>query len=244
MKAIIADDEPTLAEYLKLKLGKLWPELEIIGIAHSGRDALSQIESKQPDVAFLDIHMPGLSGLQVAEQMPETTRVVFVTAFDEYAVEAFQKAAIDYLLKPVTEDRLRQTIERLRQVETHSRQDLLQIIKQLAAGEREQLHWLKAQKGETTTLIAVADVVYFKSSQKYTEVYTRDQVYLIRQSVRELEQILDSSEFWRIHRSVLVRVAEIESAVKDFGGKYLVKLCHRGETLVCSKRYAHLFRQS
>ncbi len=250
MKVLIADDEPVLADYLANKLAKLWPELEIIGIAHSGRKALALAEAQRPDVAFLDIHMPGMTGLQAAELLPEEVSIVFVTAFDQYAIEAFEQAAVDYLLKPVAEDRLSQTLNRLQQARakppggaSETREALVKLMREIS-GSPPKLQWLKAQQGETTTLVAIDDVVYFKSSQKYTEVYTRDKTYLIRQSVRELEQSLDSSDFWRIHRGLLVRVAQIKSATKDFGGKYIVSLNDRAESLVCSKRYAHLFRQS
>lgn len=243
MKALLVDDEPLLTEHLKTQLQKLWPELEIAGTANSGREALTLIDSIQPDVIFLDIHMPGMTGLQVAAELPSSIRIVFVTAFDEYAVEAFQKAAVDYLLKPVSEDRLKLTIDRL-SAPQGPRDELLKLIEQLNPPAQSYLEWLKAAKGETTELIAVSDVIYFKSSQKYTEVFTRDKTYLIRQSIRELEPMLTPNQFWRIHRGVLVRVDQIASATKEFGGRYRIQLRDRSEELTCSKSYAHLFRQS
>ncbi len=244
MKALLVDDEPLLTEHLGKRLSKLWPELDVVGVAHSGRDALALLNSVKPDVVFLDIHMPGMTGLQIAAELPSDIRIVFVTAFDQYAVEAFQKAAVDYLLKPVSEDRLKVTIERLKKQPATQRDELLQIIQQLGEKPKNHLEWLKSSQGETTSLIAVSEVIYFKSSQKYTEVCTRDKTHLIRQSIRELEPELAPDQFWRIHRGVLVRVDQILSATKEFGGRYKIQLKDRPEELVCSKSYAHLFRQS
>ena len=259
MKCLIVDDEPLLADYLRSMLAILWPDLEITGVAHSAREALKLLNASAPDVAFLDIHMPGMTGLQLAGELPTKTRVVFVTAYDQYAVEAFQKAAVDYLLKPVSEERLKVTIKRLQsqsiqseaiqsqsiQSQTmQSRQDLAQLISELSVEQKQYTQWLKAAKGETTSIIAVSDVVFLKSSQKYTEVVTRDQTHLLRQSIRELEEELDPNEFWRIHRGVMVRVDQIASAEKEFGGKYHIRLKNSQKELVCSKSYAHLFRQS
>ena len=259
MKCLIVDDEPLLADYLRSMLAILWPDLEITGVAHSAREALKLLNASAPDVVFLDIHMPGMTGLQLAGELPTKTRVVFVTAYDQHAVEAFQKAAVDYLLKPVSEERLKVTIKRLRsqpiqsqtiQSQTiqsqsmQSRHDLAQLISELSVEQKQYTQWLKAAKGETTSIIAVSDVVFLKSSQKYTEVVTRDQTHLLRQSIRELEEELDPNEFWRIHRGVMVRVDQIASAEKEFGGKYRIRLKNSQKELVCSKSYAHLFRQS
>jgi DNA-binding LytR/AlgR family response regulator len=243
MKALLVDDEPLLTAHLKTQLEKLWPELAIIGTASSGREALDCIASSRPDVVFLDIHMPGMTGLQVASEIPSDIRIVFVTAFDQHAVDAFQKAAVDYLLKPVSEERLKLTIERLK-VSHGPRAEVFQIIEQLNQKPISYLEWLKTSKGETTELIAVADVIYFKSSRKYTEVFTKNRTYLIRQSIRELEPVLAPNQFWRIHRGVLLRVEQIMSATKEFGGRYRIRLKDREEELTCSKTYAHLFRQS
>ena len=244
LTAIIVDDEPLLAEYLQAKLTLLWPELEIIALAHSGKQALKLVESMPPNIAFIDIHMPEMTGLELAAELPEKTKIVFVTAFDRYAVEAFQRAAVDYLLKPVTAERLRITIDRLKVSPVQSRDELVELIASLNPQPKSYLQWLKAGVGEATTLIAAADVIYFKSSQKYTEVHTSAKTYLIRPSITELEASLDPSEFWRIHRSVVVRVDQIEMATKDFGGRYNIKLKGRKEKLVCSKSYNHLFRQT
>mgnify|MGYP003662673401 FL=1 len=239
--AIIVDDEPLLADYLQGKLSKLWPELEVVGIAHNGRKAISLAEQVQPDVAFLDIHMPGLTGLQVAGSLPEKTQIVFVTAFDDYAIEAFQRAAVDYLLKPVTEVRLQKTIERLQNSPAVHRSDLMSLLKEAAGVSY--LHWLRVGYGDTTVLVQDSDVVYLKSNQKYTDVVTQDKTYVIRQSIKELEDTLDPDQFWRIHRGIIVRVDQVVAAKRDLRGRYVLTLRDTKEQLICSQSYGHLFKQ-
>lgn len=241
--AIIVDDEPLLVEYLRSKLQKLWPELNIVGTAHNGRSAISLGEQTQPEVAFLDIHMPGLTGLQVAASLPTKTQIVFVTAFDDYAVEAFQRAAVDYLLKPVTDERLQETIERLRSRPAVERDDLVALIKDVAGGSKSYLRWLRAGYGDTTVLVQDSDVVYFQSNQKYTDIVTRDKTYVVRQSIKELEDELDPNAFWRIHRGVIVRVEQVTQAKRDLRGRYTLNLRDRKEQIICSQSYGHLFKQ-
>lgn len=241
--AIIVDDEPLLVEYLQSKLQKLWPELDIIGTAHNGRSALALATRAQPDVAFLDIHMPGLTGLQVAASLPTKTQIVFVTAFDDYAVEAFQRAAVDYLLKPVTDERLQKTIEKLQSRPAVARDDLIALIKDVTEGSKSYLHWLRAGYGDITVLIQDSDVVYFQSNQKYTDVVTRDKTYVVRQSIKELADELDPNAFWRIHRGVIVRVEQVTIAKRDLRGRYTLNLRDRDEQIICSQSYGHLFKQ-
>lgn len=241
--AIIVDDEPLLAEYLQRKLQKLWPELTIVGTAHNGRSALTLAAAEEPDIAFLDIHMPGISGLQVAEALPEKTKIVFVTAFDHYAIEAFQRAAVDYLLKPITEDRLQTTIDRLKYAPAAQPDALVKLIQDLRRDAKPYLQWLRAGTADTTTLVSEADVVFLKSDQKYTEVFTKQKLYVVRRSIKELEEELDPNQFWRIHRGVMVRVDQIVQARRDQRGRYTISLQDRPEKLLCSQSYGHLFKQ-
>lgn len=247
--AIVVDDEATLADYLVEKLTLLWPELKIVGIAHHGRAALALAEEEQPDIAFLDIHMPGLNGLQVAKDLPATTEVVFVTAYDQYAVEAFANAAVDYLLKPVEDSRLKTTIERLKQrVQSDANSDKAALLELLGnalnvSGKPKALNWLRTGLDDTTELISVDEVIYFKSDQKYTSVVTESGEHLIRRSIKDLEAELDPALFWRIHRGIIVRVDQIVSARRDLRGRYTVALRSRAETLRSSQAYGHLFKQ-
>lgn len=241
--AIIVDDEPHLVDYLASKLKELWPELELVGTAFSGRSALSLAQEVQPDIAFLDIHMPGLSGLQVAEALPANTKIVFVTAFDEYAVDAFQRAAIDYLLKPVSDTRLMQTLERLRSNHSQDRSDLLTLMTDLSSERKSYLQWIRAGFDDTTQLVSVQDVVYFKADLKYTEIFTQNEQYLVRQSLKEFQSKLDPDQFWQIHRGMIVRVEQIVLAKRDLRGRYTITLRDRPEVLRASQAFGHLFKQ-
>ncbi|MGY8892298.1 MAG: LytR/AlgR family response regulator transcription factor [Pseudomonadales bacterium] len=242
--AILVDDEPNLLSYLDLKLRECWPELDIIGHAANGLEALVLVKKRQPDIIFLDIRMPGQSGLVVAEKLPKDIRVVFVTAYDQYAVDAFQKAAVDYLLKPVTVDRLKITIERLKAapIEQPSA-DLKALMAAIKEPEAFVLKWIKAGRGEVTELVNVDDVVFFKSEQKYTVLFTKTHEHLIRKSISELVDELDPDTFWQIHRGVIVNAREILNAKKDFRGRYQLNLKSRSEVLRTSPSYSHLFRQ-
>ena len=241
--AIIVDDEPNLVAYLEAKLHALWPELNVIGTANNGRTAIAMVAESSPDIVFLDIHMPGLSGLQVAEALPIHCKVVFVTAFDDYAVEAFQRAAVDYLLKPVTDARLQQTIDRLQVAADNDRDQLLQILKDVAQEQKSFLQWIRAGFDDTTQLVPVQDVVYLKADQKYTEIFTAEKTYLVRKSIKELEDQLDPSQFWRVHRGIIVRVDQIVNAKRDIRGRYTISLRDRPERLRSSQSYGHLFKQ-
>ena len=241
--AIIVDDEPHLVDYLASKLKELWPELELVGTAFSGRSALSLAQKVQPDIAFLDIHMPGLSGLQVAEALPANTKIVFVTAFDEYAVDAFQRAAIDYLLKPVSDTRLMQTLERLRSNPSQDRSDLLTLMTDLSSERKSYLQWIRAGFDDTTQLVSVQDVVYFKADLKYTEIFTQNGQYLVRQSLKEFQSKLDPDQFWQIHRGMIVRVEQIVLAKRDLRGRYTITLRDRPEVLRASQAFGYLFKQ-
>lgn len=241
--AIIADDEPLLVEYLVEKLEKLWPELKIVGTASNGREAIELVTETAADIAFLDIHMPGLSGLQVAEALPIGTRVVFVTAFDEFAVDAFQRAAVDYLLKPVSDSRLTQTIERLQTDTSQDREQLVDLLKTITPATPAYLQWIRAGRGDTVELLSVADIIYFQAGSKYTNIITREREFVVRSSIKELVEELDPNQFWRIHRGIIVRVDQVMNARRDLRGRYTLKLKDRPESLRSSQSYGHLFKQ-
>ena len=242
--AIIVDDEVTLIHYLTSKLALAWPELEIVGTAVNGRQAIALATETQPDIVFLDIHMPGLNGLQVAEALPQDCQVVFVTAYDQYAVDAFERAAVDYLLKPVSEDRLRKTVKKISEADNSKKDEILSVLKELAPNNSKQhLTWLRTGLNETTELVSVDEVIYFQADQKYTTVYTANREHIIRMSIKELEANLDGDIFWRIHRGTIVRVDEIVKAVRDLRGRYTLTLRSRNDTLRTSQTYGHLFKQ-
>lgn len=251
IRAVIADDEEQLRTYLKAKLFSLWPQLTISGEAENGLEALKLIESIHPDIAFLDIKMPGLSGLDVARKMTADCRVVFITAYDQYAVEAFENEAIDYILKPVTEERLGKTVNRLqKQLSGNSMPpaEFARTIDRLASvienkGSSEYLKWIKARHGDAVRMIPVDDVYYFKAEDKYTVVKTQGGEFLIKTSIRQLSEELATDQFWRIHRGTIINVHKIARVYRSFTGRLSIKLKDRSETLTVSRSYAHLFKQ-
>jgi DNA-binding LytR/AlgR family response regulator len=244
--AIIADDERNLAEHLQRQLSSVWPTLTIHGIANNGPEALSLIQQHQPDIAFLDIRMPGMTGLDVARQLPARTRVVFVTAFDQYAIDAFDTAAADYLLKPVSEERLRTCVSRLVEPRRSQTVDLTTLLDQLASRQPlpapQRLRWLRVGHADTTRLIDVDDVLYFQSDSKYTTVVTEQREDVVRMTIKELEDGLDPEQFWRVHRGVIVNARAVVEARKDLRGRFVLKIRGRSEPLRTSEAYAHLFR--
>lgn len=241
--ALLVDDEPNLLDYLERKLTAAWPELSIVGTAANGRQALAMSADLAPDIVFLDIQMPGLNGLQVAQALDPEIRVVFVTAFDEYAVPAFEAAAVDYLLKPVDDERLALTVARLKEATTDpDREVLTKVLAQLSRGDHVHLKWLRSQQDGSTRLIPVDSVVCFKADGKYTSVLTATEEHLIRTSIKELEEELDPGVFWRVHRGTIVRVEEILEASRDLRGRYTLTLRSRPERLRTSQKYGHLFK--
>ncbi len=245
MKAIIADDEQHLADDLRRRLALLWPELQIIAVLHDGIAAAEALTELKPDIAFLDIRMPGQSGLDAARAAAADCRVVFVTAFDDHAVQAFEQAAADYLLKPVSDERLARCVERLKQRSEVAPDALLQRLQQLLATQRkpEPLRWLRIQIGQTVRMVAVEEVCYFQSADKYTAVLTRDAELLLRTPLKELIAQLDAGLFWQVHRGTVVNVRQIVSAHHDLLGKVSLNLRDRSEKVTVSRSYAHLFRQ-
>lgn len=251
IRAIIADDEEQLRSYLKSGLSAVWPELIICGEAGNGKEALKLIEKHRPDIAFLDIKMPGLSGMEVARKITGTCRVVFITAYDQYAVEAFENEAIDYLLKPVTDKRLKTTVKRLQKqiADTHEPPSgLAKTMERVisALGIRETpcyLRWIKVLHGDGIRLIPVDEVCYLQASDKYTVVMTRDGESLIKKSIRELSEELDPDQFWQIHRGTMVNANQIAKVNRSLTGRLVIKLKDVPETLTVSRTYTHLFRQ-
>jgi len=244
-RAIIAEDEPVLREDLAEMLGNLWPGLEIAAKVADGVEALRALDELHPDVMFLDIQMPGLSGLDVARQAGGRCHIVFVTAYDQYAVAAFEQGAVDYVLKPYFAGRLATTIARLKEKLAAPPVDLSRMLSLLSTkggAGRQHLRWINASRGNAVRLITVEEIVYFKADSKYTCVFTADGESLIRKTIKELTDELDPTSFWQIHRSTLVNVNAIESVVRDLRGHVQVRLKNRRELLPVSESCAHLFR--
>jgi DNA-binding LytR/AlgR family response regulator len=245
MRAIVADDEQHLAEDLRRRLVQLWPELQIVAVLHDGISAAQALEELKPDIAFLDIRMPGQSGLDAASAAAANCRVVFVTAFDDHAVQAFEQAAVDYLLKPVSDERLARCVDRLQQRSSATPDALLLRLQQLLATQNkpEFLRWLRIQVGQSVRMVAVEEVCYFQSADKYTTVLTRDAELLLRTPLKDLISQLDPDAFWQVHRGTLVNAKQIVLAHHDLLGKLTLTLRDRTEKVAVSRSYAHLFRQ-
>ncbi len=245
--AIVAEDEATLRHQLVEQLGQLWPELAIAGEAADGVQALRLLDELRPDVMFLDIQMPGATGLEVARQASGRCHVVFVTAYDQHAVAAFDQGAVDYVLKPVSAARLFTAVSRVKQrlgtPPARLEATLAQIEPSATAQSRQYLRWINASVGQNLKLITVDEIAYFQADNKYTRVVGGDGEALIRKSLKELVEELDPNQFWQIHRSTLVNATSISGVTRDFRGRMLVKLKSRPETLLVSDTYTHLFRQ-
>jgi DNA-binding LytR/AlgR family response regulator len=245
-KALIAEDEPLLLAELKETLTSVWPELDICAEAEDGIKALQALEAKSPDIVFLDIQMPGMTGLEVARQASGKCHVVFVTAYDKYAVAAFEEGAVDYVMKPFNNARLATTVARLKQRLQSAPANLDGILKALAANVgngKEYLRWITASQGQNLRLITIEEICYFQADSKYTLVVTADTESLIRKPIKELIDELDPNVFWQIHRSTLVNVNAIAGVSRDFKGRLHVRLKQRKETLAVSEPHAHRFKQ-
>jgi len=244
-RALIADDEPHLATYLRDRLLTLWPGLEIVGLARNGGEAAEQIASLQPDIAFLDIQMPGLTGLEVAAGIEGSTRVVFVTAYDEYAVRAFDSEALDYVLKPVTAERLERTVERLqRALEQPPDARLARALRTLQVGAPAALplRWIRASHGELMHQVDVARVLFFRADDKYTCVRTAAAEYLIRTPIVELAAQLDGQQFVQVHRSIIVNFGHLAGTRRDEASRLFVRIVGWPDELPVSRAYVHLFK--
>src|SRR6267378_871260 len=234
-RAVIADDEPLMREQLRARLYELWPELEIVAEAKNGVEAVEQVSALRPEVVFLDIRMPAKTGIEAAREIAaldgRLPEIVFVTAYDQYAIDAFQQGVIDYVLKPAERERLGVTVDRLR--------------KRLAAPSPSSdalQQWIQATVGNQIQMIPVDDVLFFVSDEKYTRVQTAQQEALIRKPIKELLAELDPAQFWQIHRSTLINARAIAGIVRDERGRQLVAVKGRPEKLEVSRSYAHLFK--
>jgi DNA-binding LytR/AlgR family response regulator len=242
-KALIAEDEPILRADLQSRLKTLWPELKIVGAAANGVEALALFDVHRPAILFLDIEMPGLDGLQVAQQLSGRCHIVFITAYDSHAVAAFESGAIDYVLKPYDNSRLVLALRRLKERLVTAPTSMEELIQQLALNNKpkEYLRWIKASRGSEVDLILVQEVAYFQAEAKYTTVFTDRRESIIRRSIKDLASELDPNAFWQIHRSTIVNVEAIESVSKGIDG-VSVKLRGRPTRLPVSEAYRHLFR--
>jgi DNA-binding LytR/AlgR family response regulator len=242
-RAIVAEDEPLLGAGLRDALAALWPSLRICALVEDGIQTLRALEEHKPDILFLDIQMPGLSGIEVARQVNGRCHVVFVTAFDDHAIQAFEQGAVDYLLKPLSVSRLATAVTRLKQRIGSTPARLDGLIERLAEPrEGEYLRWITASQGREVRLITIAEVCYFRSDNKYTAVITPDGEALIRMTLRELIEQLDPAVFWQVHRSTVVNANAIAGLVRDGDGRLNVKLKQRSETLLVSEAHASRFR--
>jgi len=242
--AIIAEDEPILRDELAELLGQLWPDLRVVAKVEDGVAALDAIDRFHPNIVFLDIQMPRLTGLDVARQATHRAHVVFVTAYEQYAVSAFEQGALDYVLKPFTAGRLATTISRLKAKLNTEPADLSRVLSQLTQqANKAYLRWINASRGSAVRLITVDEILYFRADNKYTLVATADGESLIRKTIRELTDELDPGEFWQVHRSTIVNVKAIDAVVRDISGHVQLRLKDRKDTLPVSDPYAHLFKQ-
>ena len=253
--ALIADDEPLLRDALERMLAQAWPELEIVAQARNGREAITEFEAKRPDICFLDVHMPGTTGVEAARHIGRRAHLVFVTAFDQYAVQAFAQGVLDYLVKPVEPSRLAETVARL-QERLRAAQPALNteaLLQQLAASldrssQSTPLRWVRASVGQTIRLIPVDDIDFLRSEEKYTSVAWRDDAgqpreAVIRMSLKELLAQLDSSQFAQVHRSVVVNLRAVSHVTRGMNETADVHLKGRDDVLPVSRSYLHLFRQ-
>jgi DNA-binding LytR/AlgR family response regulator len=252
--AIIADDERLMRDQLRLRLGQVWPELEIVGEAKNGDEAIELVNELKPDLTFLDIRMPGKTGIEAAKIIGNQSQVVFVTAYDQYAVEAFERGAVDYVLKPPEQERLQVTVERLKErlgkpkegataVNDSVTAMLSQLAEKIATTKPSYLQWIQASIGQDLRMIPVEEILFFRSDEKYTCVQTEKFEALIRKPVRDLAEELDPSLFWQIHRATLVNVNAIEGVTRDIRGRHLVMIKGKPDKLEVSRSFLHLFKQ-
>jgi DNA-binding LytR/AlgR family response regulator len=248
--ALIVDDEAPMRDQLRARLREVWPDLTIAGEAANGIDAVAMAKTHKPDIVFLDIRMPGQSGIEAARHLYSACHIVFVTAYDQYALDAFEQGAMDYLLKPVAVDRLQVTCERLRKRMQKQPADigdqllkLTHLLQQGEAKKPEYLRWIQAQVGTSLRMISTKEILFFRSDEKYTVVQTAQAEMLIRKTLKELADELDPDEFWRIHRSTLVRVDAIAEVSRDDRGRQMLKVRNCPISLEVSRNHSHLFQQ-
>ena len=245
--AVIADDEPLLRAGLREALALAWPELEVVAEAANGAEAVAAVREHQPAFAFLDIEMPRMNGLVAAREIRGLAHVVFVTAYDRYALEAFERGAVDYVLKPAEVARLGDTVGRLKARLGVPAVAVDEIVGELArrfSPAAERLQWLQATLGNTLRLINVDDVLYFQADMKYTRVVLADGEALVKKTLRELVSELDPRHFWQVHRATIVNVRAIASVCLDDAGRREIALRDRPEKLEVSRTFSHLFKSS
>lgn len=246
--AIIAEDEKLMRERLRAALARVWPELIIVGVAENGVQAASLIAKHKPQIAFLDIRLPGKTGLEVAAELDDSTHIVFVTAYDEFAVNAFENGAADYLLKPVEDERLIATVVRLKKRLNSVTGDLTGLLETLlnrdAKSTTPKLKWIRASLGNQTRLINVDDILFFQSDTKYTRIVTRDAEALVRIPLKELIEGLDEELFWQVHRGTIVNASAVDRAVREGPEKLTLHLKDRNEKLAVSRQFFQLFKQT
>jgi DNA-binding LytR/AlgR family response regulator len=256
VRAVIADDERLMREQLRSRLAEVWPELEIVAEAKNGREAVDAVAEHHPDLVFLDIRMPGMTGVEAAREIGDACHVVFITAYSEYAVEAFEQGAVDYVLKPADSERLALTVARLKKRLGAKPADLGDLLEKLAAKldlpaaaadpaqpKSRYLQWIQASMGQQIRMIPVAEVLFFTSDEKYTRVQTDTYEALIRKPIKELVEELDPEQFWQIHRATIVNVKAIAGISRDLRGRQLVQLRNYPQKLEVSRNYTHLFKQ-
>ena len=249
--AIIADDERLMREQLRARLSEVWPDLRILAEAKNGEEAVAAVNDHRPDIAFLDIRMPGMTGIEAARHIGDACHVVFITAYNEYAVDAFEHGAIDYVLKPAEADRLAITVARVKQRLGSRPTDLGELLSKLSArldstaggSQRSYLKWIQATVGQQLRLIPTAEILFFTSDEKYTRVQTESFEALIRKPIKELIDELDPEQFWQIHRGTIVNAKAIAGVTRDFRGRQLVLIKGHTEKLEVSRNYTHLFKQ-
>lgn len=240
--AVIAEDEPLLRAQLKARLAEAWPELDVVAEAANGDEAKRLVDAHAPDVVFLDIRMPVLSGIDVARGLAGRCHVVFVTAYDEYAVAAFEEGAADYVLKPVTAERLAKVVARLKPRLATPPLPITELLARLAERDGGTLRWIRASLGAAMQLIATEDVIYFQAEDKYTKVVTADSEALIRKPIKELYDELDPAAFWQVHRGTIVNLRAILRVERDWRDQPVILLKQRPEKLTVSRTFAARFK--
>lgn len=256
VRAVIADDERLMREQLRARLAEVWPELDIVAEAKNGREAVDKVAECRPDLVFLDIRMPGVTGVEAAREIGDSCHIVFITAYSEYAVDAFEQGAVDYVLKPADSERLALTVARLKKrlggkpadlgvllEKLAARLDLPAVAAEPASPKGRYLQWIQASMGQQIRMIPVAEVLFFTSDEKYTRVQTETYEALIRKPIRELVEELDPQQFWQIHRATIVNVKAIAGVTRDLRGRQLVQLKNYAQKLEVSRNYTHLFKQ-
>jgi DNA-binding LytR/AlgR family response regulator len=245
-RAVLAEDEPLLLEQLRELLAAAWPELEVVALAQDGAEAIRAMETHRPDILFLDIQMPEASGLEVARRASGLAHVVFVTAYDQYAVAAFEEGAVDYVMKPLSGTRIATAVQRVKQrlqLAPAKMEYLLDRLAKSPARNGTYLRWINASRGEDVQLITIEEVKYFQSDTKYTRVIAARGEGLIHKTIKELVAELDPAFFWQMHRATIVNLNAVESVGRDLNGRVVLRIKDRPELLHVSQPYTHLFRQ-